>query len=103
MCITSGMVSTYSRRKFKRRARESNPQPVNRHLISNLPQDDENTEKTEVSQDRAAQITARGANIGSLASALQQIMAAWPSLPEAAKSLIVAIINQLRNDDGDAT
>ena len=82
----------------KRRARDSNPQPANRHLISNQTPEFENTEQNAHSQQGAAQGAAVGAENASIDPGLQTIVERWPGLPDALKAGILAMVQAVSSD-----
>jgi integrase len=83
-----GSVRNYA----KRRARDSNPQPVARHLISSLDEDPKNPEKSSVSSTSAAQGAALSPETPSADPQLTSVINAWPTLPSAIRGSILAII-----------
>ncbi len=76
----------------KRRARDSNPQPLARHLISSLDEDRKNPEKSSVSATSAAQGAALSPKAPSADPQLASVSDTWPALPSSIRDTIVAII-----------
>ncbi len=76
----------------KRRARDSNPQPVARHLISSLDKDPKNPEKSRVSPTSAAQGAALSPETPPADPQLASAIDTWPALPSSIRDTIVAII-----------
>jgi len=88
-----GIASDPSRAlAMKRRARDSNPQPASRHLISSPVEEAKNPGKDATSQESAAQGAALRADSSSADPQLASVIDAWPTLPPAIQDSILAII-----------
>ena len=87
-----GTLCESVRDSAKRRARDSNPQPVARHLISSLDEDPKKPEKSSVSATSAAQGAALPPETPSAGPQLASVSDAWPTLPAATRGSILAII-----------
>ena len=77
---------------IKRRARDSNPQPLAGQLISNQSLLAENAEENSVSQDSAAHGAAVQQDHGPNDPDLVAIIEAWPELSEAVKAAFMALL-----------
>ena len=83
---------------LRRRARDSNPQPLAGHLISSQAATPESPEENAHSRGSAAPGAAVGAENTPIDADLQAIIQRWPELPEAVKAGILAMVRPTATD-----